>query len=270
MNRTRVKQLLRSGRITVNGAPVTRHDRPLHPGDRVGIAATAPAPTAGGAGIAIVYEDPHVIVIDKPAGLLTVATESEKANTAFTQLNQHLTARNAGRPFVVHRLDRDTSGLLLFARSAAVRDALQAKWEGVTKTYLAVVEGVPRLAEGVIENYLIEGRNLRVSVSTHPGKDARRAVTRYKLRETRGGYSLLEVELGTGRKHQIRVHLAGLSCPVAGDRVYGATTDPARRLCLHAWKLRFAHPVTGAVVEAETPLAPVVARIVGRPDGSAG
>jgi 23S rRNA pseudouridine1911/1915/1917 synthase len=270
MNRTRVKQLLRSGRITVNGTSITRHDHPLHPGDRVSIAATAPAPTAGGAGIAIVYEDAHVIVVDKPAGLLTVATQSEKSDTAFVRLSRHLAARSAGRPFVVHRLDRDTSGLLLFARSAGVRDTLQAKWEDVTKTYLAVVEGTPHPAEGVIENYLIEGRDLRVRASKHTGRDAKRAVTRYKVRQTRGGYSLVEVELGTGRKHQIRVHLAGLSCPVAGDRVYGAATDPAGRLCLHAWRLRFEHPFTGAGVETESPLAPAVARLVGPPDSPAG
>src|SRR4051812_47141534 len=142
MNRTRVKQLLRSGRVHVNGASVTRHDHPLCPGDKVSIARDAPAPTAP-AGIAIVYEDAHLIVIDKPAGLLTVATETEKTDTAFALLSAHLAARNAGRPFVVHRLDRDTSGLLLFARSAEGRDELQDNWDAVTKTYLAVVEGTP-------------------------------------------------------------------------------------------------------------------------------
>src|SRR3954451_22499585 len=142
MNRTRVKQLLRSGRVHVNGASVTRHDHPLRPGDTLTIARDAPAPSEL-AGIAIVYEDAHLIVIDKPAGLLTVATESEKTDTAFVRLAEHMAARNAGRPFVVHRLDRDTSGLLLFARSAEVRDELQANWEDVTKTYLAVVEGTP-------------------------------------------------------------------------------------------------------------------------------
>ncbi|MBP3960391.1 RluA family pseudouridine synthase [Gemmata sp. G18] len=262
MNRTRVKQVLRSGRVTVNGASVTRHDHPLRPGDKVGIERDAPAPASNLAGITIVHEDAYLIVIDKPSGLLTVATESEKTDTAFVRLSAHLAARNAGRPFVVHRLDRDTSGLLLFARSAEVRDQLQASWEDVTKTYLAVVEGVPNPAQGTIENFLTEGRDLRVRAGRTPGKDAKRAVTRYKLRSSRGGHSLVEVELETGRKHQIRVHMAGLGCPVAGDKMYGATTDPVRRLCLHAWRLAFDHPFSGERVETESPIAPEVVRIV--------
>jgi 23S rRNA pseudouridine1911/1915/1917 synthase len=261
MNRTRVKQLLRSGRILVNGASVTRHDHPLRPGDTVSIGRDAPG-AAASAGITIVYEDAHLIVIDKPPGLLTVATESEKIDTAFVRLSMHLAARNAGRPFVVHRLDRETSGLLLFARNPQVRDELQANWEGVMKTYRAVVEGAPHPGEGLIENYLTEGRDLRVRASTHAGKDARRAVSQYKVRETRGLYSLVEVELRTGRKHQIRVHMAGLGCPVAGDKVYGATTNPAKRLCLHAWRLRFTHPVTGAGAEVESPLPVVLERVI--------
>src|SRR5205807_6773755 len=114
------------------------------------------------AGIAIVLEDDALIVPDKPPGLLTVATAAEKTDTAFARLSAHLAARGLGRPFVVHRLDRETSGLLLFARSAAVRDQLQANWEAITKTYLAVVEGCPQPAEGIVENFLSEGRDLRV------------------------------------------------------------------------------------------------------------
>ncbi|MBN9120824.1 MAG: RluA family pseudouridine synthase [Planctomycetes bacterium] len=264
MNRTRVKEVLRSGRVHVNGASVTRHDHPLRPGDALTLAPHAPPQEREQVSLLpVVYEDPHLIVIDKPAGLLTVATETEKADTCFVRLSAHLAARKAGRPFVVHRLDRDTSGLLLFARSAAVRDRLQASWEGVTKTYLAVVEGAPSPAEGVIENYLTEGRALRVRASRHPGKDAKRAASRYKARASRDGYSLVEVELETGRKHQIRVHMAGLGCPIAGDTVYGAATNPAKRLCLHAWRLCFDHPVTGERVEVESPPPAALARVVG-------
>ncbi|MBM3981863.1 MAG: RluA family pseudouridine synthase [Planctomycetes bacterium] len=260
MNRTRVKQLLRSGRVTVNGASVTRHDHPLRPGDAVAVARDAPV--VAPAGLAIVYEDAHLIAIDKPAGLLTVATETEKVATAFVLLSEYLVSRNAGRPFVVHRLDRDTSGLLLFARTADVRDELQVNWEQVTKTYLAVVEGAPPAAEGVIENYLTEGRDLRVRASRHPGPDAKRAVSRYKVRAAHDNYSLVEVTLETGRKHQIRVHMAGLGCPVAGDKLYGATTDPARRLCLHAGRLSFTHPASGAPVELAVTPPKEMARVV--------
>jgi 23S rRNA pseudouridine1911/1915/1917 synthase len=248
--------------VTVNGASATRHDHPLRPGDKVSIARDAPTPAAP-AGIPIVYEDAHLVVIDKPPGLLTVATEGVKHDTAFARLADHLAVAKAGRPFVVHRLDRDTSGLLLFARSAGVRDELQQNWDQVTKTYLAVVEGTPRPGEGVVENYLTEGRDLRVRASKYPSKDAKRAVSRYRVREGRGGFSLVEVTLETGRKHQIRVHMAGLGCPVAGDKLYGAATNPAKRLCLHAWRLAFDHPVTGERVEVESPLPPALGRVVG-------
>ena len=260
-NRTRVKQLLRSGRVRVNGTPATRHDHPLRPGDRVSVARDAPA--ARPAGIAVVYEDDALVAIDKPAGLLAVATEAEKTDTAFARLRARLAARRAGRPFVVHRLDRETSGLLLFARSPGVRDRLQADWGGVAKTYLAVVEGAPDPAAGVVENFLAEGRDLRVRAGRRGGGDARRAVTRYRVVAARGRYALVEVGLGTGRRHQVRVHLAGLGCPVAGDAAYGARTDPAGRLGLHAWRLAFDHPVTGRRVELESPLPEVLRRVVG-------
>jgi 23S rRNA pseudouridine1911/1915/1917 synthase len=261
MSRASVKQLLRYGRVTVNGVPATRHDHPLQPGDRVAVGKATPA--ARGAGVSILYEDDALVVLDKPPGLLTVATEAERTDTAFARLKAHLEARGEGRPFVVHRIDRETSGLLLFARSAGVRDRLQAGWGAVTKTYLAVVEGVPRPAEGVVDNFLAEGRNLRVR-AVRGGGDAKRAVTRYRVLVARGGYSLLEVGLLTGRKHQIRVHLGGLGCPVIGDAVYGTAGGPAGRLGLHAWRLALDHPTTGERLELESPLPPALRRVVGR------
>lgn len=261
MSRTGVKELLRDGRVAVNGAPTTRFDHPLRPGDRVTVGRNR---TDGRelewAGITVVFEDDALVVIDKPPGLLTVATESEKTDTAFARLSSHLAARRAGRPFVVHRIDRETSGLVLFARSAAVRDRLQANWGGVAKTYLAVVEGTPRPAEGTVENDLVEGRNLRVRAGG--GLGAKRAVSHYRVVASRGPYSLIEVGLVTGRRHQIRVHLAGLGCPVVGDAVYGAKTNPAGRLGLHAWRLAFDHPVGGERVALEAPLPATLRRVV--------
>lgn len=259
--RTRVKQLLRFGRVTVNGVPVTRFDHPLRAGDRVVIDATRPdlaGESLRQAGVRIVHEDDGLIAIEKPAGLLSVATEDEKVDTAFARLNAYLAARRAGRAFVVHRLDRETSGLLLFARSAAYRDQLRAGWERVTKVYLAVVEGEPRSPAGTVRNFLTEGKDLRVRASAGPRPGSKEAVTRYRVAATRRGRALVEVELGTGRKHQIRVHLAGLGCPVIGDRAYGAATDPAGRLGLHAWRLSLDHPATGRRVELESPLPAVL------------
>ena len=262
--RTRVKQLLRFGQVTVNGVAVTRFDHPLRAGDRVAIAPARPDPAADPlrrAGIRVVHRDDHLIAIDKPAGLLSVATAGQKQATAFVRLSASLAAERAGRPFVVHRLDRETSGLLLFARSADVRDRLQAAWEGVTKTYLAVVEGEPDPGAGVVRNFLTEGKDLRVRASAGPRPGSKEAVTRYRVVTARKGRALVEVELETGRKHQIRVHLAGLGCPVVGDPGYGARTDPAGRLGLHAWRLAFDHPATGQRVELESPLPEVLRNV---------
>jgi 23S rRNA pseudouridine1911/1915/1917 synthase len=264
MNRTRVKQLLRHGLVSVNGATTSRHDYPLQPGDQVAIirAGSAPADRSlTDAGISIVLEDDALIVIDKPSGLLSVATQAERTDTAFARLNAHLKGHRRGRPFVVHRLDRETSGLMLFARCAAVRDRLQANWDQVTKTYLAVVDGKPRPAEGVVENFLTEGRDLRVR-ATRNAVSARRAVTRYRVLAARGRYTLVELILETGRKHQIRVHMAALGCPVIGDPVYGSSADPARRLGLHAERLTLDHPTTGQPLELESPLPAALRRVV--------
>ena len=257
MPRTRVKQLLARGQVTVNGTPITQFDHPLAPGDRVAIATVRNDPAGlvlRQAGVTIVYQDDDLIAIDKPAGLLSVATSTERADTAFARLNAYLGARREGRPFVVHRLDRETSGLLLFARSADVRDQLQARWHTVTKTYLAIVEGSPAETAGVVENYLVEGRDLRVRAFDRARPGSKRAVTRYRVLSAQAKCSLLQVELQTGRKHQIRVHLAGLGCPVIGDPTYGAKSEPAGRLGLHASRLSFDHPVTEQRLDLESEL----------------
>jgi 23S rRNA pseudouridine1911/1915/1917 synthase len=261
MPRTRVKQLLKFGRVSVNGVATTRFDHPLKAGDRVAVATAGPDPAADAlrrAGIRIVHEDADLIAIDKPAGLLSVAAGGEKLDTAFARLNAWMAAGRAGRPFVVHRLDRDTSGLLLFARSPGVRDRLQAGWGRVTKTYLAVVGGEPRPSEGTVRDFLTEGKDLRVRASADRRPGSQEAVTRYRVVAARGGRALVEVELETGRKHQIRVHLAGLGCPVVGDPAYGSATPATGRMCLHAWRLSFDHPATGRRIEIESPPPPVM------------
>ncbi len=264
MSRTRVKQLLQSGRVRVNGTSVTRHDHPVRLGDQVGIAPDGAAiPKAERSGLVVAYEDDSLIVIDKQAGLLSVATESEKTDTAFVRLRALLALRQSGRPYVVHRLDRETSGLLLFALRPDIRDRLQASWSKVKKTYLAVVEGNPKSNAGVVENFLTEGRDLRVRASNRAGENSKRALTRYRVSASRGGFSLIEVVLETGRKHQIRVHMAGLGCPIIGDDVYGARTNPAGRLGLHAWRLSLDHPATGRPVNLESPLPSALQKVVG-------
>jgi 23S rRNA pseudouridine1911/1915/1917 synthase len=257
MSRSKVKNLLRNGQVLVNGASITQHDHRLHPNDRVTISRERPPPNTLGlkqSGIVIVYEDDALIVIDKPPGLLTVSTDTDKDDTAFVHLNADLESRKAGRAFVVHRIDRGTSGLLIFARSEAIRDALKANWPTVEKTYFAVVEGTPTKAEDTIENYLIERRDLRVKTCPPDRPDAKRAVSHYRVVKSRGKFTLIEVKLETGRKHQIRVHLAGLGCPVVGDRDYGSKTNPLKRIALHSWRLAFKHPVSGERLELESSL----------------
>lgn len=255
MPRVRVRQLLQFGRISINGTIVTRHDHPVGPADRLSMVGKEAAARAVGAthscGVPVVFMDEHLIVIDKPAGLLSVATDSNKTDTAFTRLNDWLTRTRAGRPYVVHRLDRDTSGLLVFARSPTAHDRLQNNWEHVSKTYIAICEGSPTPASGTIDNFLEEGADLRVRIRPHAGERAKRAVTSYRVTASQGGHSCVEVQLLTGRKHQIRVHLASLGCPIVGDRVYG--TGGGRRMALHAWRLEFQHPISGAITVIKAP-----------------
>jgi len=266
MSRSKVKELLRHGQVQVNGTAVTQFDHPIRPLDRIAITRERGTPSKHGlkqSGIVIIYEDDHLLVIDKPPGLLTVSTDAEKTETAFVHLNAELESRRGGRALVVHRIDRETSGLLIFALTEGAHANLKANWPGVEKTYLAVVEGAPTATEGRVESYLVEGHDLRVKTCKPDRLNAKRAVSHYRLLQQRGKFSLVEVKLETGRKHQIRVHMAGLGCPVIGDKGYGSTMSPAKRLGLHAWRLMFPHPITGLPIMLESPLPAVLRQVVG-------
>jgi len=256
-SRTKVKQLLKYRAVEVSGQVVTSLSHPVLVGDSVAVRKEtqepAPEPSRG---IRIVYEDDALIVIEKPAGLLTIASETEKVKTAYYQLNEFLKQRSAGtreRIFIVHRLDRDTSGLLMFAKSEEVKMALQSSWKTAEKRYCAVVEGTPEKKEGTIESYLRETKSLKVYSSREQGQ-AKHAATKYLVVKHGREYALLDIVLETGRKNQIRVHLADIGHPVAGDKKYGARTDPFKRLALHAHLLCFNHPVTGEAMRFESKL----------------
>jgi 23S rRNA pseudouridine1911/1915/1917 synthase len=235
----RLKQWLASGRIRVNGAVRRRGDVPVGPDDRIELGrpeAAFPAP------LRLVHEDAHVVVVDKPAGLLTIATETERTHTAYRLLRDWQQARGDGRIFIVHRLDRETSGLLVFATTPAVKRALQAQFAArtVTRVYQARVEGIVRAAEGELTDRLAEDRTLRVRIARD--RAGREAITRYRVLERHRDTTLLELTLVTGRRGQIRAQLAALGHPIVGDRAYGSTRDPLRRVCLHATRLGFVHP----------------------------
>jgi 23S rRNA pseudouridine1911/1915/1917 synthase len=251
LKRREVKNLLKFGAVTVNGSTVRQFDHPLAIGDEV-LVSNARAATAAGrlehARIHVIYEDGALIVVEKPAGLLTVAAHKGETDTLFIRINDYMHGIHAPDRhgvLIVHRLDRGTSGLVLLAKSDDVRHRLQAAWPDVEKIYLAVVVGRPEPAQGTISSYLTETATLQVFSNDHPTPGSRLATTHYRLLQTRGDLSLLEVRLKTGRKHQIRVHLADLGCPVVGDVRYGEKLNPCRRLGLHANKLAFAHPLTG-------------------------
>lgn len=246
-----VRKRLRSGCVLVNGARVTRHDHGLDEGDRVEVLSLAEAETSprGSSLFRTLHVDEDLVAIDKPAGLLSVSTSNQRRRTALALVRESLSS--PGRPaqlWPVHRLDRETSGVLLFARSRRVRDALQAGWVEASKTYLAVVTGHPAPARGVIDQPLWEDRGLTVRVG--PGALAKDARTRYRTRELGRRLALLEIELETGRRHQIRAHLDWLGHPVVGDRRYGTT---GARLGLHALRLSVTHPRTGARLTLEAP-----------------
>jgi RluA family pseudouridine synthase len=183
-----------------------------------------------------------------------MGSEREKNRTAHRILNEHLKALTKSRlqqVFIVHRLDRETSGLMIFARNAAAQAALQEGWKEVTKRYLAIVAGVPTQAHGTLKDNLAETKSLMVHRVVHGGEIA---ITHYRVIGRYGDKSLLELTLETGRKHQIRVQLAHLGHPIIGDRKYGARTNFARRLALHSCELRFRHPTSGAAMEFHSPL----------------
>ena len=256
-SKKRVTQLIKHGAVSINDQVIRRADHVVEAGARLTIVFGLEGgdPHTLPSNLRIVYQDEHLIVVDKPAGLLSIGTDSERAQTAHALLCRYV-AEQARDPrervFVVHRLDQGTSGLLVFARTEEAKHALQQSWSSACKIYLAVVEGVPTESQGTLRSYLRENRAMRVHSSTED--DGKLAVTHYRLLASTRGRSLLEVRLETGRKHQIRVHLSDLGHPVLGDRLYGSVVSLPGRLALHAHRLELLHPVTSQLITHTSPL----------------
>jgi len=206
-------------------------------------------------GLVILHEDRDVIVVDKPAGLLTIATAKDDDRTAYFILTDYVRkgcAKSRNRVFIVHRLDRDTSGVLVFARTEQAKMRLQGEWDTTRKKYLAVVHGRPAKDADTISSYLAENDAHIVYTTADPTK-GKLSQTAYKVLKATKDYTLLEVDLLTGRKNQIRVHLAGIGHPIVGDKKYGGKKDASQprlahqpHLALHAWTIAFNHPFSGA------------------------
>jgi 23S rRNA pseudouridine1911/1915/1917 synthase len=251
--RNKVKSLLTHRQVSVNEKVMTRHDFPLTPGQTVSISASGALKTQEMLGLRILFEDDIILVVDKPSGLLSVATDEEKEKTAHQVLINYVKVRNSdARVYVVHRLDKDTSGVMMFAKTEEIQQSLQNSWTDVVqdRVYVTVVEGTVRETSGTIQKWIKESKTKTMFV-TKPG-DGVKAVTHYQVLKSNAEYSLLQVELDTGRKNQIRVHMQSLGHPIIGDRRYGSTKNPLRRLGLHARVLSFRHPVTQEIMKFET------------------
>lgn len=255
-SRTSIKSLLTRSRISVNGQVTTAFDYMLKPGDRIDVNSNRKA-TFEDRNLKIVYEDKWLIVADKRNGLPTISTGRENEVTAYSVLFAYMESKvENGRIFIVHRLDRDTSGLLVFAKDEQTKLMLQENWNQnvVERKYIGVCEGNFTYKQGRIVSWLKENpKSLKMS-SSPVDNGGLRAVTHYHVLEQRKGLSLLEIELETGRKNQIRVQLASEGHPIAGDKKYGAHVNPFGRLALHAATLSFRHPHTGKVLTFTSPM----------------
>lgn len=249
--RTFIKQLLSHNQVAVNGRPESQFDLELQPSDSVKVNFTHEFKVFNNRRLKIVYEDDDIIVVEKGYGLLSMGNDKKPDNTAYSILRDYVKWTNPlNKIFIVHRLDRDTSGLMMFAKSMEAKEKMQHNWNNMVlnRVYVAVVEGEPAEKEGTVKSYLVENSRYEV-YSTDDPKKGQLAVTRYRTIQTNGIYSLLELELDTGRKNQIRVHMHDLGHPISGDTKYGAEKSPLHRLALHAKTLRFIHPITRQIMD---------------------
>ena len=262
-SKTTLRQMLQAGRVTVDTEVEKNAKRIIEPGERIEVGGKTVQRSLP-EGLTLLHEDDAVLVVLKANGLLTVATERERETTAQAYLNVYLKEKGEDRVHVVHRLDRETSGVLIFAKTFEAREGLKDQFaeHSVDRIYVAVIEGKLDPPHGSFRSYLRERRDLRMeSVAEHP--DAKLAITHYKTLGS-AHYSMLEVTLETGRKNQIRTHLSEHGHPIVGDRLYGSTVNPLGRLGLHARLLGFTHPITGERMTFEAPIPKVFRTVVGK------
>lgn len=251
-SRNNIKSMLKRRDISVNGKAVSKFDYPLKGGDKVEVKMKREIIVKSP--FEILYEDKDIIVINKPAGLLSIANEKEKEKTAYHMLMEHVRKVNPlNRIFIVHRLDYETSGLMMFAKNEKAKLTMQDNWKDmiISRGYTALVEGRVTEKEGQVHSWLRETKTHKMYSSYTKG-DGLEAITNYKLIKAGEKYSLVSVSLETGRKNQIRVHMKDIGHNIAGDKMYEAETNPISRLGLHAHLLEFKHPTTLEVMKFET------------------
>lgn len=262
-SRTTLRRMLQASRVRLDGVIVNAAQREVQTGQTITILPRDEAPpipakkTAGGRPIEVIFEDKDILILSKPAGLLTIATDKMEDDTLHSRALAHV-KRGTVKAWahIVHRLDKRTSGLLIFARHESAKAKLQTQFaeRGVERIYFAVVEGHIK-GGGTIQNHLVEDERLRVRVCDPDKPGAREAITHWQAVASGKAHTLVRLDINTGRRHQIRVHMAELGFPLAGDADHGAQTDPLNRLCLHATKLGFDHPTSGKrhIHESEIP-----------------
>lgn len=247
LKRSDIKKWLRFGHFKVNANVTTQFDTPVAPGDEIFLNMSRPFPAFRHPRVELVYEDDHIIVIHKGYGLLSVgAPGARHEENAFDIVKAYIKEQHpSNKLYVVHRLDRDTTGLMMFAKSEEAQEILRHNWNNMIleRLYVAVLEGYLEEDKGYVKSRLAENSQYKVYSTDNPD-EGRIAVTHYEVLGRGNGYTLAQFSLDTGRKNQIRVHASDLGHPIAGDRKYGGSTSPLHRLALHAMTLRFAHPIT--------------------------
>jgi 23S rRNA pseudouridine1911/1915/1917 synthase len=254
-SKTRIRKMLKYQMVQVGGRPVTRVDFEVKAGEVVEYLKKTGSGKEIKAPVPIVFEDDYVLVAEKPAGLLTYGEKGTGGTSLYRVLRDFIQERtNSSRQlYVVHRLDREVSGIVVFAKHERIQQQIKTNWKETKKLYYALVEGRPQKKQGTLRSWLKEGADRKMYSAAKP-QAAKRAVTHYRVLKVLPGHTLLEIEPETGRKNQIRVHLSEMGCPVVGDRRYGANDKILRRIRLHGFYLGFTHPVTGRFVEFRSPM----------------
>ena len=264
-SRRKIRKMLTDGRILVDGVVVHKAQLEVEVGQIVEVIGKSkaiqetPPPRAkkkSARKLKIIHEDDHLLIVSKPEGLLSVATDKMEPDTLHSRcINYVREEDSAAWCHIVHRLDRETSGIMILAKGKWQKEALQEQFadRSIHRVYHALVEGKPELNQGTSKMYLLEDRNLRIKVSKKSTKGAKEAITHWRVEDSDDFHSLIHIIIETGRRHQIRMAMRELGCPVVGDETHGSEQDPGR-LCLHASRLEFIHPENDDPVRFESPI----------------
>ena len=264
-SKNNIKTFLSKEMVVVNNSVQTRYDYLVKKGDKISIRETKIRVPKLRKDINILYEDDDIIVINKPAGLLTIATSKEKEYTLYHFVMEYLKSKNKNnKVFVIHRLDRETSGIVMFAKNISSKNLFQKSWNDniINRCYYAVVEGSMKQKEGILKSYLVENDKSYMVYSTPNKKEGKLAVTLYRVVKENKGYSLLDINIKTGRKNQIRVQLKDNGNIIVGDKKYGSESSPLNRMALHQYKLELVDPRSKKIIKFKTEMPTVFNKLI--------